>query len=87
MSPLARCLEMARLTTAGAAAVAAAPVAGRPDGVAYLADEIDDGVGDDPGGVDDLVTGGVQGDGEAAAVGAGAGGGEGASAIAVRRAW
>ena len=41
------------------------------------ADEVDDGVGDDPGGVDELVAGGVQGDGEAAPVGIDVGLGEG----------
>jgi len=30
------------------------------------ADEVDDGVGDDAGGLDELVAGGAQGDGEAA---------------------
>jgi len=33
------------------------------------ADEVDDGVGDDAGGFDELVAGGVEGDGEAAPVG------------------
>ena len=32
-------------------------------------DQVDDGVGDDAGGGDDLVTGGVEGDGEAGPVG------------------
>ena len=37
-------------------------------GVADLADETDGGVGDDSGGLDDLVAGGVEGDAEARAV-------------------
>src|SRR3954454_7952554 len=37
------------------------------------ADQVDDGVGDDPGGVDELVAGGVQGGGEAGPVGVEAG--------------
>jgi len=41
------------------------------DGVADGADEVDGGAGDDAGGVDDLVAGGVEGDGEA---GGGSGG-------------
>lgn len=42
------------------------------------ADQVDDGVGDDAGGLDEQVAGRVQGDGEAAAVGVdtGAGGGD-----------
>jgi len=43
--------------------------------VSDLADEVDGGVGDDPGGVHDLVPGGVQGDGEASPVGLGLAGG------------
>ena len=47
------------------------------DGAADLADEVDGGPGDDAGGVDDLVAGGVERDGETGPVrggGAGAGG-------------
>src|SRR6266545_6796259 len=40
-------------------------------GAADLADEVDGGLGDDAGGVDYLVAGGVQGDGEAGPVRAG----------------
>jgi hypothetical protein len=36
---------------------------------ANVADQVDDGAGDDAGGLDEQVAGGVQGDGEAAAVG------------------
>ena len=44
-------------------------------GVADFADEVDGGVGDDAGGLDDLVAGGVEGDAEARTVsGAGVGG-------------
>ena len=43
------------------------------DVVADDADEVDDGVGDDSGGVHDLVAGGVQGGGEAGSVGVEAG--------------
>src|SRR4051794_32598231 len=38
------------------------------DGATNLADEVDAAFGDDAGGVDDLVAGGVQGDGEAGPV-------------------
>ncbi len=55
------------------------------DGVADGADEVDDGVSDDAGGQDDLVAGGVEGDGEARTV-SGAGGAV-ASDIAMRSAW
>jgi hypothetical protein len=47
------------------------------DEAADLADEVDGGVGDDAGGLDDLVAGGVQGDGEAGPVRVGARDGRG----------
>src|SRR6266508_4624421 len=46
-------------------------------GAADPAGQVDGGLGDHAGGLDDLVAGGVQGDGEAAAVGWGVGPGEG----------
>jgi hypothetical protein len=41
----------------------------RQDGAADGAYQVDDGVGEDAGGLDDLVAGGVQGGGEAGPVG------------------
>src|SRR5215470_4750716 len=47
------------------------------DGVPDGTDEVDDCAGDDPGGLDDLVAGGLDGDAEAGPVGVGAGDGGG----------
>jgi len=51
------------------------------------ADEVDGGVGDDAGGLDQLVPGGAESDGEAGAVGVGVGRAIVASQIAIRSAW
>ena len=59
----------------------------RQYGPADGADEVDGGFGDDAGGVDDLVAGGVQGDGEAGPSGLVSGAVPVASAMARRTAW
>jgi hypothetical protein len=57
------------------------------DRAADDADQVDDGVGEDTGGLGELVAGGVQGGGEAGPVGAGARSLSVASVMAVRRIW
>ena len=66
MLPLAWCLEMARLTTRGdeRGRRAGSGWSGE-DGLADEVDEVDGGFGDGGGSVDELVSGGVQGDREA----------------------
>jgi hypothetical protein len=68
---------MARLTTRGLTLQAPVGQQVVQHGPADLADQVDGGGSDHPGGLDELVAGGVQGDGEAGPVGVDAGLGAG----------